>query len=221
MKAYTVFRLNLKRTRSLINRYDKLIQEGKSHEAVDDLLRSSLIMIMGSLDAYIHQLIVDNLVAFVKRKLKDKDRTRLGNIERFLNKELMISPLDYLEMLTLDRPFVRFRTMAEIELLKRTYQSPEKIDEAFKLFGVNYFWRDLEQSGKKFASKAAAELASFYKRRNMIVHELDRERSRKRKHKKRTIHKQTCLDCLRLIKLLAAYIEETYFEPANSEFILK
>jgi hypothetical protein len=220
------FRSNLRRARKFIYLYDAAIEAGKTHDASADLLRTSLVLIMASLDAYIHQVISENMVDFVKLNLRKSRndqarRARVKTIEELIKS--MFQPSDYLDMFDRARPYVQFRKRVDEVLFQRTYQSPGDIDRAFRLFAVPDFWPSLERSGLggKLAATAAGMLQRFYERRNQIAHEMDRERSRKRKAKLRRLGRQDCQDCISLVELIVRFTERTYMFPDVPTYILK
>lgn len=119
MKPKLVFRANLRRARKVVYLYDRLREGGKSQDGIADLLRMSLVMSLSSLDAYMHQIISENLVDFIKKNLRPADRhVKLIHIEK-LSKDIL-SPLDYMQMFGRDRPYVQFKKKIEGALLLRT-----------------------------------------------------------------------------------------------------
>ncbi len=221
MDPIDLFRTNLRRSRKAVYLYDKQRRKGEGHNKIADLLRMSLVMSLSSLDAYMHQVISDNLVSFIKRNLRSSDRyNRLGGIDKLARE--IFNPIDYLQMFGRSRPFVQFKKRLEEALLLRTYQSPEGIEHALRLFGVARFWEDFENSYRSNRKKEAPKLLQvFYERRNEIVHQMDRERSRKKKHKERKIDRDMCIDCQKLVELIVNHIEKNYLDNYKSDFILK
>jgi hypothetical protein len=176
---------------------------------------------MSSFDAYIHQTIADNMVGFIKHNIADKSKRRiLGEFEATVDG--LFTPMDYLAMLVRARPYVQVRKKVEEKLLEKSFQAPNKVANAFQLFGVTRFWPDLANSGKggSMAKEAPSLLAGLYARRNSIVHEMDRHRSRKNKHQKKHIDMKVCTEALELVDFLVTYIEDTYLDSSKAEFIL-
>jgi len=221
-----VFRLNLRRARKLIRLYDESRRRGKSHNSLADLLRMCLVFTMGSLDAFIHQVVGDNIVPYLKRNVRASRydparRARVSEIEALIKG--IFTAIDYLQMLDRARPFVTIRSSVDRELSLRTYQSPDQIDKAFRLFAVSDFWKSLEGSGMggPLAEKAASKLKKYFDRRNRIAHEMDREKSRRMRNRKRPIARSDCYDCLAVVNLVVHFIETTYLDPSRGDYLLR
>ena len=102
MNAKAVFESNLRRSLRLVIVHDQLLVGGKPKNLATDVLRMSLVMTMASLDAYLHQIIGDNLVPFTKKNLKliskdPKRRAVLSKLEKFVKET--ISPFEFLEIM--------------------------------------------------------------------------------------------------------------------------
>jgi hypothetical protein len=226
MTPYQVFKANIRRSKKFIKIYKT--QNTKN----DDILRACLVFTMATLDAYIHQIISDNIVSFIKINLKKvkinnngkKDKNiKLGKLNE-INKllENMFNHIDYIQMLGKDRPFVQFRKKFDEELFKDTYQNPRKIAEAFQLFGIYNFWDEFKRSGIKTSTidKIPSQLEELFKKRNQIVHEMDRNRARKRKHKEQEIEVKDCALCFNNINRIVIFVERYYLNPNKPGFIL-
>jgi len=220
MEALLAFRANIRRARKMVYVYDQRRKEGKGHESCADLLRSGLIMGMSSLDAYMHQIVFDNLVPFIKANITRADRhQKLNNVNKLA--EELFGTLDYLQMLGRARPYVQFRKTVEKHLISRTYQSPSGIENALRLFSISHFWDDLKRDSRSaIAMNAAAELKDFYERRNQIAHEMDREWSRRTKHRERKIDRELTLRCLKVMDVIVKRVERTYLTNGKTEHIL-
>jgi hypothetical protein len=227
MTPFQIFKENIKRSKKFIRIYKK------QHKNNDDILRACLVFTMATLDAYIHQIISDNIVNFIKinlknskeRKNSERDRKikmdRLSEIKKLL--ESLFEHIDYIQMLEKDRPFVQFRKKFDDELYKDTYQNPKKIAEAFKLFDVYNFWDEFKRSGHKNSNldKIPGQLEALFKKRNQIVHEMDRNRSRKRKNREQEIKMDDCTLCLNVANRIVMFVEKYYLNPNQPGFILQ
>jgi len=178
---------------------------------------------MASLDAYLHQIIGDNLVPFTKRNLKliakdSKRKAALSKLEKFVRET--ISPFEFLEIMGKDRPYAQFRVKIENKLFRNTFQSPDRIEDAFELFGITGFWPSLENCGLAGATWKGCrqKMDEWYRRRNYIVHEMDRHRGNKSKHKIRRIERQQCIDCVKDARLVLRYVERTYWNSVKSRY---
>src|SRR3990172_8629592 len=103
MKAIEAFDFNVERARSLLALYVTLRGQGMSHARIDDLLRSSYVLAVGALDAYVHDRIGERLVPFMKRAIAN-DPAALEPVERELKD---VEVREMLAWLTRSRPFVQ------------------------------------------------------------------------------------------------------------------
>jgi hypothetical protein len=222
MKPIEVFNYNQKRVDTLLNLY-----LSQSRPKNRDILRSSVIFAMGSLDAYIHQIISENIVKFIKLNIRKARRNpnqllKLGKIIDMFNK--MFKPIDYLIIFDKERPYVQFRKKFDDELFLRTYESPGQIQKAFSLFAIDNFWDEFQRSGNSkheiaILNKIPKKLDDLFRRRNQIAHEMDRNRSRKKKNKRQKISINICRDCMRTTKKVVDFIEANYLDKNNRSYL--
>jgi hypothetical protein len=190
----------------------------------NEFLRASFVMSMGSLDAYLHEVVGGNLVRFIKQNIKlinqdESKRARLSRLEKFVKEN--ISPFQFLEIMGRQRPFVQFRKKMEYQIFRKTFQSPEGIENAFGLFGVTDFWPILQNSGIPGSKNVNArnDLEIAYEKRNQIAHEMDRYRSKKKKSKIRPIDRESCLQCIKLVRLIVRYVEFAYWNKDRRTYV--
>lgn len=195
MKAIEAFRFNMERARKLVGLYQQLIDQGTDHDEVDDVLRASLVLAVGALDAFVHDRVGEQLVRYIRRSLKS-DPDSLGPVERELKG---VEMREILRWLTLSRPFVQVRKVVDDRMGAQSLQHPGKIEEAFHLIGKKEIWSQVSQGIEMNAGELKRKVANAAKRRNQIVHEGDREKSRLRKHHKRPISQDEVEHILDLI----------------------
>ena len=196
MKAIEAFEFNIERAHNLVDLYDRLIKQGMQHSELDDLLRSSYVQAVGALDAFVHDRIGERLVQFVRKSL-DSTSNVLDPIEKELKN---VETREVLKWLTLSRPFVQVRKRIEEKLGYQSFQQPGKIEEAFLLIGKREIWKPVAAEMGVNVSDIKRKLIQVSERRNQIVHEGDREKSRLKKHQKRPIEEQDVIDLLDFIE---------------------
>jgi hypothetical protein len=154
------------------------------------------VLAVGALDAFAHDRVGEQLVPFIRRSLKN-DPADLGPVERELkNVELR----EILRWLTLSRPFVQVRKVVENQIGAQSFQHPGKIEDAFQLIGKKRVWDQVAKDMGMNTSELKRTVANAAERRNQIVHEGDRERSRLKKHQKRPISQDDTTGVLDLVE---------------------
>jgi hypothetical protein len=196
MKAIEAFRFNMERARNLVGLYEQLTDQGADHEEIDDVLRASLVLSVGALDALVHDRVGEELVPYIKRSLKN-DPDSLAIVEREL---ASVETREMLTWLTRKRPFVQVRKVIETRLGAQSFQHPGKIEEAFQLIGRKGVWSQVAQDLGVSTSELKRKVVNAAKRRNQIVHEGDREKSKRKKGQKRPISQGEVNDVLDLIQ---------------------
>lgn len=196
MKAIEAFQFNIERARKLVGLYEELTDQGTDHEEIDDVLRASLVLSVGALDAFVHDRVGEQLIPYIRRSLKN-DPDSLALVERELKS---VEMREMLRWLTLKRPFVQVRKVVEARLGAQSFQHPGKIEEAFQLIGKKGVWNQVAQDLGVTTSELKRKVASAAKRRNQVVHEGDREKSRRKKGQKRPISRDEVKDVLELIE---------------------
>ncbi len=182
MKAKQALDFNMERARNLLALYEERRKASKDHE---DLLRASLVLAVGAIDAYVHDKVSENLVPFIRSVVK-RNSGDIDPIERAL-KRGDIQARDFLLWLTFDRPFVKVRQVIDADLSLTALQNPGSIQNAFSLIGKKNVWKQCEKLMKRKEKEICDQLSKLADRRNKIVHEGDREKSRLRKHRPRPI----------------------------------
>jgi hypothetical protein len=157
----------------------KLTRSSFRKEALEELLRSALVVAVSALDRYVHERVVKKVV----KALSGKDLNRS-------QRELAIPVSDALRIQSTFRKAMRnnpnvrpaneVRHILQESLHQRTFQSWSEIESAFELVGVNGL------AGQIQAARHAAtiqplkkQLGDIARRRNQIVHEGDLVRHRR------------------------------------------
>ena len=171
------------------------------HGLRDDLLRAALTMGIAALDAYLHLAVTSSLLPW---KLKGSLRglsIGLGDLQ-----DAVKGADDRRKKTKHPRPWYVVKEVLHDRLLRATFQSPDQVKEALAMCGLKDCWA---QAVKKMGSTPAREdkwLRGLSQRRNSIVHECDRERSREPQSVKLwpITHARVKKDLGRLEKLIAA-----------------
>jgi hypothetical protein len=205
MKAKIAFDFNLERACNLLNLYHRQRNAGVAHKEIDDLLRASIVLAVGSLDAYVHDRISEELVPFIKRALKQNSND-LDPLEKALKE---VHTRDYLSWLTQKRPFVQVRRVIDSQMSRESLQHPGSIHTAFSLIGKKSIWPQCAALLKRKEKDLSDQLTFLTRRRNQIVHEGDREKSRLKKHQQRAIDAEWVREQLDFVEQLADAIERS------------
>lgn len=127
----------------------------------DDLLRSAVAFSVAAMDAYFTDRFSESLVNFLKT------RKPTPGLVTFLS-DAGLDTKAALEMLSMDRPYRRIRTLVEEHLSNYTTQKQDVIDELFLIYGVKDLSKNAEKMAKKKKLLTSVEAAVL--RRHSIVH---------------------------------------------------
>lgn len=162
MTAIVSFRNTIARAKSLITLRDSLTTAQQTAPLdANDLLRSSVAFAVAGMDAFFTDRFSESLVAFLKKRGATIDLTRVLNKAGLDTKAA-------LEMLTMERPYRRVRTLVETYLSDYTTQKQNVIDELFLVYGVKDLCKNAEGLAKKKKLLTSVNAAVF--RRHSIVH---------------------------------------------------
>jgi hypothetical protein len=189
MTAIATFTDTIARARSLVTLHATLsAPQAAAMPDPEDLLRSALVFAVAGMDAYFTDRFSESLVKFLK-----KNKPPSGLV-KFLA-EAGLDTRTALEMLAMDRPYRRVRTLVEDHLSDYTTQKQHVIDELFLVYSV----KDLSTHAARLAKKKTLLTRVEYavKRRHAVVHRGDLNAHDKRRglpHKVVT----KCIDSLEL-----------------------
>ncbi|MCO6496816.1 MAG: hypothetical protein J5I50_04040 [Chitinophagaceae bacterium] len=164
-KAIDTFNKTITRSNGLLTMYEKA-HGNPDFDGLNktDLIRSALVLAVSGMDSFFTSRFTENLVGFIKNKGATKSLIEI--LEKAgLNTE------QSLEMLTMDRPYRRIRTLVDQYLSDYTTQRFDVIDKLFLVYGI----KDLTQnaqgiSGRKNLKKS---IQKTVKRRHEIAHAAD------------------------------------------------
>jgi hypothetical protein len=165
MAAIKLFDQTMTRSRSLLDLHKKLPPEQIALLSnQDDLLRAAVALAVAGMDAYFTDRFAESLVPFLKR------RGATQGVVKILH-DAGLNTQAALEMLTMQRPYRRIRTLIESHLSNYTTQRQEVIDALFLVYGV----KDLCKNAQGIARRATLlrRVDVTVLRRHSIVHEGD------------------------------------------------
>jgi hypothetical protein len=159
-KAYTNFTKTIERSRQVIALYRADVDLAEK----EDLVRFSVVLTVAALDSYFTDKFCDVLVPFLKKNEPTNDL-----IEILENAGLNAKTA--LELISMDRPFRRIRTLVERSFSNYTTQRTDVIDKLFRSIGLQDFSNNAQRIvGRKSLKKRVQMLVN---RRNDIAHESD------------------------------------------------
>ena len=132
--------------------------------AMSDITRSAVMLGVASMDTYFTARFAELLVPYIKKK----------GAKQSLVATLADAGLDTsqaLEMLTMDKPYRRIRTLIDAYLERYTTQRIEVIDKLFLCYGLKNFCASAQKKAKRKNLIRRVEL--IVERRHKIVHDGD------------------------------------------------
>jgi len=162
MTAISTFDSTSARAESLITLHS-LLDDAQKAAMPDsrDLLRSAISLSVAGMDAYFTDRFAESLVRFLKKRGATSGLTTLLS-EAGLNTKVA------LEMLTMQRPYRRIRTIVEKRLSEYTTQKQAVIDALFLVYGVKDLCRHAEGLSKR--KTLLKSVNNVVLRRHSIVH---------------------------------------------------
>lgn len=206
---------------SNINRVDSVgaivvLREGSalsiddfSKEVMADFLRSALVYGVSALDRYIHERVVQKIVAALKRTPRSKEQEDFS-IPITTAIEITESIRRARRAGRVVRPANEIRKKVQDLLHQRPFQSWREIDYAFRLLGVTNLAGQLQTAMRVGDVKPVkSQLNQIVMRRNYIVHEGDIVRhERGGQVKPRKVERRFVLDSLDFLDNFVAHLEQ-------------
>lgn len=162
MTAIATFNSTIARAKALVALHANLTKTQKAAlPDPNDLLRAAVAFAVAGMDAYFTDRFSESLVKFLKNRGATPDLTKL----------LTQAGLDTkaaLEMLTMQRPYRRIRTLIESHLSEYTTQKQHVIDELFLVYGVKNLCKNAQ--GLSTRKKLLTSVDGAILRRHSIVH---------------------------------------------------
>ena len=165
--SYLTFEQVILRSHNLVSLHDSLVQHlGTMDPALDfsDLLRAAVVLSVASMDAYYTDIFAERLVPFLKKKGCNQDLATLLE-------EAGLDASVALELLSMDRPFRRVRTLIESHLDRHVTQRLNIIDDLFNAYGIRSLSTNAEKKLKR--KRLCREIELLVERRHVIAHDGD------------------------------------------------
>ena len=161
-KAYTNFTKTIRRSKQVIELYKS--GTNLDLEEREDLLRFAVVLSVSAMDAYFTDKFCDILVPFLKKKQATDGLIKILD-------EAGLNTRTALELITMDRPYRRIRTLVERSFSSYTTQKTDVIDDLFKSIGIADFSGNAQKIVKR--KNLTATIETLVKKRNCIAHEGD------------------------------------------------
>lgn len=137
---------------------------GISQPVIDDILRSSLVLGIAAMDGYFTDRFVESFTGYVKAQKKTPALLEMLN-KAGLNASVAV------DLLMMERPFRRLRTLITDYLEDYTTQKTNVIDGLFLAYGIKDLTRHACARAKRLMLPGRISAAAA--RRNSIVHDGD------------------------------------------------
>jgi hypothetical protein len=174
-KSYFKFEKVILRSLNLIDVQKQVEKLFVSRQLIDhfdpsDLCRAAVVLSVAAMDAYFTDIFIERFNSYLKMKGITDDLVEILN-KAGLNTRVA------LELLSMERPLRRIRSLLEEYLDLRTMQRTEVIDNLFKAYGITNLSSHVEKyKGRKTLIRSIEILVE---RRNQISHEGDMNSHRK------------------------------------------
>jgi len=164
-KSLKRFEKVIKRSRDIITMHSAVCKDQNLGTLEhSDLLRSALVMAVAGMDSYFTSRFTENIVGYLKKNVPTS-----GMIEVLASAGL--DTRQALEMLTMDRPYRRIRTLLDDHLFDHTTQRFDVIDKLFQVYKVKDLSKNAQGLSKRTELLKSVEIAVL--RRHAIVHGAD------------------------------------------------
>jgi len=166
-KSYLKFEQVILRSLNLVSLHDTLKEHlGASDPSLNfsDLLRAAVVVAVAAMDAYFTDVFTERLVPFLKKKGATKGLTDLLK-DAGMDVEMA------LQLLSMQRPFRRIRTLVEAHLGQHVTQRTKAINELFEAYGIPGICENVERELKR--KRLLREIEILVERRHAIAHDGD------------------------------------------------
>lgn len=161
-----------RRNKSHIEEYGNLFTMIQTHMPTllnqgEDILRAEIVMIVSAMDTYYHDIVRTGLL-----QIYQGQRTNSNNGASYSGFSLLDLTLIKNASTEQDKLIHIDNTIRRINS-KDSYQSPQSIEYAMNLVGVNGIWSKISPLIGLTPSDTKTELSTIIRRRNQIAHESD------------------------------------------------
>ena len=166
-KAHAKFIKTIRRCESLVASYKKLHELHSNDTATPapkDIVRGAIVLSVSALDAYVTDVFAEKFVAYIKRFEPDENLIELLN-DAGLNTKVA------LELIEMDRPYRRIRTLIQQHYNKYTTQKFEVIDRLFATYRLPKICTSAQRKSKRKTLNNS--IKKLIDRRHEIAHSGD------------------------------------------------
>ena len=170
-RARRRFTTNIQRSGNLVQMHDAFFNDEHDHgvrkwssDAIQDLLRAAVVFAVAAMDTYFTARFAECLVPYLKKHGPSDSLIALLDKAGFTTRQA-------LEMMDMQRPYRRVRSLIDAHLERFTTQRSDVIDELFLAYGLKDFCRHAESATKR--STLLKRIDGVVQRRHAIVHEGD------------------------------------------------
>ena len=163
-KTVDIFNKTMKRVFHLLRLHDSMLKNKSEYPTPSDMIRSAVVLSVAAMDSYFTNRYAEILIPYLKKNNSSP------KIIELLEKSGLNTKVA-LELITMDRPYRKIRTLVDSYLAKYTTQKRHAIDELFLGFGLNNFCENIQKRSKRKTLLRSVEI--LVERRNSIVHDSD------------------------------------------------
>lgn len=144
---------------------EKLFITGGKQQDLSDMTRAAVVLAVAAMDAYFTGVFAERFVPYLKKK-----KTPPKALSDLLEKA-GLDTTAALQLLGMDRPYRRVRTLLDSYLAQHVTQRIEVVNELFLAYGLKDFSKHVQSRAKN--SKLLSSIRSIVERRHKIVHKGD------------------------------------------------
>jgi len=203
-KAHKSFERTLERVDAMLEAH-KIVtrQQGRPPRFLSDILRSTIILIIASLDSYLHDVIQERVYHYVSiRKGKNLHKKLLETFKDAVPYEKVF------RVWFSARPSVHIATAVRKRNADRTFINPDKIEEALQIVGIDDIWVLAARKFRRRKDGLKTLFKAYADRRNKIVHEGDAFRVTRKKGELRSIRRPYVEQCYSDVKKFVDVVEK-------------
>jgi len=160
------FDKTINRCNELISIYESLKAENPDANISQDILRSAIVLAVAAFDAYATDCFAEHFVDYIKRYKIDDELEKL-----LIDAGFTVSFA--LELIKMERPYRRIRTLIDKYYCKYTTQKLCVIDELFKHYHIKNLTKNAAKRSKKSPQRLISSIEKIIERRHSIVHDGD------------------------------------------------
>lgn len=206
-KAYLRFETVVQRSLNLAQArhpLEKILQQAGEEDDLSDMTRASVVLAVAAMDAYFTGVFAEKLVPYLKSK------TTPGKDLLKVLSDAGLNTQTALELLGMQRPYRRIRTLMDDYLEREVTQKTNKIDELFKSYGLIGLSENAEKKAKR--KNLVTSIEKLVERRHQIVHRGDISPQGKLRE---IDHKKTYNQVINLVTWVSACDEIIQTKMAN------